>query len=110
MGWVTQLRISGDNDEPIFPVRYEMHYAYCDKCGSFKLDPWQEKTGNRLFNRQQDYGIRCGICDSTYEYGSRFFADLTHNPNGYTMADVPLPLNRNYQQTGNVLGPMDEPD
>ena len=42
MGRITEIRTSGDNDEPINPVRYEMHYLYCDNCGSFDIKHWTE--------------------------------------------------------------------
>jgi hypothetical protein len=56
MGSVPVLTATGDNDPELFPVRYYRHYAYCDACGSFELDPWRvpenaaqiERTRKRL--------------------------------------------------------------
>ncbi len=55
MGTVKEIRMSGDNDEPIHPVRYEMKYYYCDNCGSFELKDWKaaehpEKINSQLKN------------------------------------------------------------
>jgi hypothetical protein len=30
--------ITGDNDEPIFPIKYYNYYIYCDECGSFEWE------------------------------------------------------------------------
>ncbi|HEX4954668.1 MAG TPA: hypothetical protein VF017_14850 [Thermoanaerobaculia bacterium] len=40
MGSVPHLYTTGDNDPEIEPTQYYRHYAYCDACGSFELDPW----------------------------------------------------------------------
>lgn len=47
MASVTDLVTSGDNEEPIFPVRYYRHYMYCDTCGSFEIEPWTEPDNHR---------------------------------------------------------------
>jgi hypothetical protein len=48
MGRVTEIRTSGDNDPPSHPVRYEMHYLYCDECGSFDLNRWMEPENHEV--------------------------------------------------------------
>lgn len=103
MGRVTQIRISGDNDAPIFPVKYEMHFFYCDHCGSFDIALYEAREGFR----KKIKGVRCGNCGREYELGSPFFT-CYENPRGFTMADVPLPLNSNYHEAGRILGPVDE--
>lgn len=40
MGSVRDLYVTGDNDPEVFPEAYYRHYAYCDACGSFDLEPW----------------------------------------------------------------------
>ncbi len=158
MGRLTEIRISGDNDSPIYPVRYEMHYLYCDQCGSFELGIWKEPENHEVLEsrgkqlgrvagviavvvgvftiftfldaipivlvgavvviilliisgqmkgRIKDKGVFCKNCNAKYEYGSSFFTSQK-NPKGYTMKDVPRPLNMNYQIVGSVLGPVEE--
>lgn len=61
MGRVTEIRISGDNDAPIYPVRYEMHYLYCDECGSFELKTWVEPEDHEVLeNRARQLGQLAG--------------------------------------------------
>lgn len=52
MGIVTQIRTSGDNDESIHPVRYEMNYYYCDECGSFDLKHWKGPDNYEQMEKQ----------------------------------------------------------
>lgn len=118
MGCVTEIRTSGDNDTPIFPVQYEMHYYYCDKCGSFDIKYWEELPGEaegvgqklqRLFIKPKPelVGAYCNSCQAEYRYGSPFF-DTDQNPRNYTMDDVPLPLNQTYHRRGATLGPAED--
>lgn len=100
MGRVTQIRVSGDNDTPVFPVKYEMHFFYCDNCGSFDIDLYEE----RVKFKKKIKGVCCNQCGERYELGSSFFTS-EKNPRGYTMEDVPRPLNRNYHEVGRTLGP-----
>jgi hypothetical protein len=124
MGSITNLTISGDNDDPIFPVKYYRHYMYCDVCGSFELKHWmytyeddQPQENDGLLKRVLDKaeammrskhaskGVRCEQCHTTYAYGSPFFVDFKANPRGFTMDDVPLPLYKVYWIKGEELGP-----
>jgi len=159
MGSVSEIRISGDNDTPIFPVRYVMHHLYCDNCGSFALAYWITPDNHAQLRQLQARlkrvaqwalaatilsvvgallglifflipallvlvgalsgvwllerrivirGARCPECETTYAYGSGFFADLEANPRGYTAADIP-PLNgHGIRITGQTLGPVEE--
>lgn len=158
MGRVTEVRISGDNDSPIYPVRYEMHYLYCDQCGSFEIKNWVEPENYevlenrvqqlgklaggiaagvgiftiftfldaipivligavivillliiraRIKSRIKQRGVFCANCNAEYEYGSPFFFK-EENPKGYTIDDLPLPLNKNYQIVGSIIGPVEE--
>ena len=61
MGSVTDITISGDNDEPIYPVRYKMHYMYCDHCGSFNLKSWMEPKNYLRLQRLKKYLERLSI-------------------------------------------------
>lgn len=146
MGRVTEIRQTGDNDESIYPIRYYMHYLYCDQCGSFAIKHWIEpdnhlqidKRKRRLTNaaivvtlvgivfglliplaliifasllalillarflfvpKIHYKGAYCADCSTQYENGTPFFSS-TENPRNYTMDDVPLPLNTNYQVRG----------
>jgi len=47
MASVTDLTTTGDNDPEIFPVQYYRHYMYCDRCGSFQIEPWVEPDNHR---------------------------------------------------------------
>lgn len=158
MGRVTEIRTSGDNDTPIRPVRYEMHYLYCDQCGSFDLQTWVEPENHemlenrvkqfgqiaaglgglialytifvfldaipvvfigtivvivlliiraRIKSKIKERGVSCKACNSKYEFGSSFFSS-EENPKNFTMEEVPLPLNSNYQMVGSILGPENE--
>ncbi|MCB9081106.1 MAG: hypothetical protein H6555_05295 [Lewinellaceae bacterium] len=103
MGRVTQIQISGDNDPPLHPVKYEMHYFYCDHCGSFDMELYEAREG---FSKKIK-GVRCNNCGQEYELGSPFFT-RHDNPRAFTMADVPRPLNKNYYEVGSKLGPVDD--
>lgn len=106
MGSVKDLVTTGDNDEPIFPVSYYRHYCYCDQCGSFKLEPWQELKNNIfgwLFRQKILRGVRCAQCQTTYKYGTAFFTNQDENPRKFTIADVPRPLYLNYFTTSPIL-------
>ncbi len=124
MGSVTDLTVSGDNDEPIFPIEYYRHYMYCDVCGSFELKHWKdweedfqsthrESVLTRLFKRltalkkskPELRGVFCKQCETTYAYGSPFFVDFKENPRNFTMDDVPRPLYNVYQIKGDTIGP-----
>jgi hypothetical protein len=156
MGRVTEIRTSGDNDPPIHPVRYEMHYLYCDECGSFDLRTWVEPDNHEVLEERvkllgrlaaglagltgfltilvfldaipyiivgaivvigllivrsrikakiKEPGLYCNDCHTKYLYGTPFFSS-EENPKGYTMEEVPRPLNMNYQIVGRMLGPV----
>ena len=158
MGRITEIRTSGDNDEPIHPVRYEMHYLYCDNCGSFDIKHWTEPPNYqdlegrvkqmgriagvltavmffssifvfwsaipfimimsvvlitllllraRIKSKIKEKGVHCGHCNTQYEYGTPFFSS-EENSKGFTMKDVPLPLNTNYTMVGSMLGRVDK--
>lgn len=156
MGSVAQVRISGDNDEPIYPTRYAMRFGYCDECGSFDIKHWTEPHNHQQLDRVktrlnqgivlmvilligsvllgggpviyfwglgiglagigsvvlgrtiQDKGVRCMQCGTTYEYRGEYFRKFDENPRNFSMEDVPLPLNLNYQKQGEILGRVDE--
>ena len=99
MGCVTVRLMSGDNDEPIYPVEYHRYYFYCDHCGSFALKYWSEpKTSflGRLRGQTDLRGVRCDQCQTTYEFGGPFFSARDANPRDYTMEDVPRLASQTY--------------
>ncbi len=46
MGFVTEKATTGDNDPELFPTEYNLHYMYCDRCGSFDIKPWIEPNNH----------------------------------------------------------------
>ncbi len=52
MSSVEDIVTTGDNDEPIFPVKYYNYYMYCDNCGSFGLKYWLEPENHGALERQ----------------------------------------------------------
>ncbi len=61
MGRITEIRTSGDNDTPIFPEKYKMHYLYCDHCGSFDLETWKEPENHKNLEKLQKRLSRMAI-------------------------------------------------